>query len=80
MDSLFGSGGWADGLSKIAGQYLDFRRVQTQDKLAADNLRYQQEAARLAAQQQQASGSPAWLMPALLIGGGVVLVFVLLKN
>lgn len=69
---------WSDILSGWGDKYLEFRRVQTQDAIQADRLRYEQEAARVsAAQAQQSQG---WIMPALLIGGGVLVLFLVLKS
>lgn len=77
MDSLLDSvGSWADTLGNIAGKYLDYRRVAQQDSLQAQQLQYEQRARLMA--QEQAQGQ-SWLMPALLIGGGLLLVLVLKK-
>lgn len=75
MDELKG---WADIIGDWGSKYLDYRRIESQDALAADRLRYEQQAA-LQSQQRQASAS-GWLMPALLIGGGLIVVVLLLKK
>lgn len=78
MDSILDSvKSWGDALGGLADKYLAYRQVETQNALTAAQLRYQQQAAQMAAQQQ--ASTPAWLMPALLVGGGVVLFLALKK-
>lgn len=66
--------GWADTLSNLAGKYLDYRRVESQDALSAQQAQYQAEAlrAQTAAAQESKATASGWVMPALLIGGVVV--------
>lgn len=73
----FSLAGFGDLLTKAAGIYKDVRAVDQQDALQANQLRYQQQAAEQAAAQQATQSK--WLLPALLIGGGLVLVMVLRK-
>lgn len=81
MESLLDSAqSWGDTLGNLAGKYLDYRRVQSQDALNASEAQY-----KIAAMQQQAAaaaadGESGWLMPALLIGGGLLVVALLVRS
>lgn len=74
MDELKG---WAEILGDWGSKYLDYRRVESQDAIEANRLRYQQQAEL---QARQSSALPGWLLPTVLIGGAVVAVFLLLKK
>lgn len=72
---------WAETLSTLAGKYLDYRRVESQDALAAQDAMFKADAerAKLAAD-QQAGMAPGWVMPAVLIGGGLLVVLLLVRK
>lgn len=79
MDSLLDSAkSWTDTLGDLAGKYLDYRRVQSQDATDAEIRRYEAEAA--AAKASGGSSMPSWLMPAAIIGGVVLVAVMVLKK
>lgn len=70
---------WVDDLSSLAGKYLDFRRVESQDTTDALNAQYRLEELRASRTEEAAAASPAWMIPAM-IGGAVLLVVLLVRK
>lgn len=70
---------WASALGGLADKYLDFRRVESQDALAAQDAMFKSDMLR-AAQQSGQSTQPGWIMPALLVGGGLLVVMMLVRK
>lgn len=70
---------WVDSLSDLAGKYLDYRRVESQDTTDAMNAQYRLEELRAAGAAKEEGASPAWMIPAM-IGGAVLLVVLLVRK
>lgn len=68
---------FGDFLGKIGGIYTETRKIDAQNALITTQARYQSQADQAAAQQQASTSK--WLIPVLLLGGGLVLVLVLKK-
>ena len=71
---------WADALGNLAGKYLDYRRVESQDALVAQDAMFKADMLRAQAAAADESTQPGWIMPALLIGGGLLVVMLLVRK